>query len=244
MSESESPFLDFLIREGEELRRRLLWCLGALALVAGALIGLPNWEHSFALKLAAWLQQALLPAGIKLVFLDPLEPMMVVLKLSLIVAFTACSPLFIWHFLRFTMPAFEKGMRSFYLRFTFLALALFSLGAFLAAKFLLPLTLDMLLSYGISAGGVPQLTFERFYSFSALVVVAFALPFETPLIMGFLHRFNIVTSDNFRAWRWKAWGFFMILSQFVTPDPLVTPLIFTGLTIFLYELGLRLSKWL
>lgn len=240
---TEFSFLEFLQREGEELRRRLLWTLGALILVFGGLIGLPSWEASYSLKLAQVFQQSLLPPGTKLVFLDPLEPMVAVAKLTLAMSLAACSPLFIWHSLAFTAPAFEKGMRAFYVRFTLLAIGLFSLGLFLGWRFLLPMTLEMLLSYGQSAGAVAQLTFDKFYGFTAMVLLAFALPFETPLVMAFLQRFNIVEGAQFRQWRFKAWGIFILVSQFVTPDPLVTPALFSGLCILLYELGIRLSRF-
>ena len=242
MPEEGSPFIEFLIREGEELRRRLLWCLACFGLVSAVLLGAPTWEHSYALRLVAALQAALLPEGVKLVFMDPLEPMLVVFKVSLLASMLVSSPVLIWHFIAFTAPALAKGLRAYYVRFTLLALGLLSLGLWLTYKFMLPLTLKMLLAYGQAAGGTAMISFERFYSFSLMVLLAFALPFETPLLMSFLHRFNIVDVSNFRSWRWKVYGVFMIVSEFVTPDPLITPLIFIALSIVLYECGILLAR--
>jgi sec-independent protein translocase protein TatC len=242
MPEEASPFLDFLIREGEELRRRLLWCVAAFGLVSALLLGAPSWEHSYALGAVSFLQASLLPAGTKLVFLDPLEPMLVVFKVSLLLSMLLTAPLLIWHFLAFTAPAFAKGLRAYYMRFTVAAIFLFSLGFWLTYRYMLPLTLKMLMDYGVAAGGTPLITFDRFYSFSMLVLLAFALPFEMPLLMSFMHRFNIMDVKTFKSWRWKAYGVFMIVSEFVTPDPLITPLIFIGLSVLLYEGGIVLAK--
>jgi sec-independent protein translocase protein TatC len=244
MAESESPFLDFLVREGDELRRRLIWCLAVFLLVSCLLIGLPSFSDSYALRLMSWLQTQLLPPGLKLVFLDPLEPMAVAIKFSMLLSLVISLPVVSWHVVAFTAPAFSPGMRGYYMRFTFLALLFLLAGLTLTGVFVLPMTLKMLLDYGLAAGGTPLLTFNRFYMFSGLVLIAFALPFETPLIMGFLQRFNLVPVEQFKKWRFKAWGGFIILSQFVTPDPLVTPLIFSIACILLYELGIRMGKWL
>jgi sec-independent protein translocase protein TatC len=241
---SESPFFAFLSREINELRRRLLICLAALVLVAGLMMGCPSWQHSWALQGLSFLESQLLPAGLHLVYLSPLEPMAVAMKLSLAVAFLACLPLLLWHVVGFTLPALAAGMRPFYVRFALLSVLFMGAGLFLTYQFMLPLTLKMLLAYGTAAGGVPTLTFENFYSFCVLVLLAFALPFEAPLVMGFLQRFNLVEAKTFRSIRLKAYGVFMIVSQFVTPDPLITPTIFCLVSFALYEIGILMGSLL
>lgn len=242
--QEEYPFFAFILRELDELRRRLLWCLGALALCSGALLALPSWDHSYIMRLSAWLRAELLPAGAKLIFLSPLEPMAQMIKLALVLSVLLCLPLLLWHFLAFTRPALPEGLRGFYARFLVLAVGLLGLGLAFSGVFLAPLTFKILLDYGANAGGEAQLTFERFYSFIAVLLLAFAIPFELPLLMGFLHRFNLVSADWFAKNRFRAWGVILLISQFVMPDPLVTPLIFTGMGIVLYEGGLHLGKWL
>jgi sec-independent protein translocase protein TatC len=240
----ESNFIQFIIREIDELRRRLVWCLGSLGLVSAVLMGAPHWEDSYAIRLSNWLRIQLLPPGAHLVFLSPLEPMAQIFKLALCVAFVVCVPVLAYHFLAFTRPALAEGMRGFYVRFMVLAMAFFGVGLVFSGCFLAPMTFSMLIHYGVQAGGEAQITFERFYSFITLFLLAFSAPFEIPLIMAFLHRFNLVPADWFRAHRRQAYGVFLLLSQFVTPDPLVTPLIFTAMGIFLFELGILMANWL
>jgi sec-independent protein translocase protein TatC len=239
---SEYPFFAFVLREAQELRRRALWCLASVGLVSGVLLGLPRWEDSYVLRFSAFPRDALLPEGAKLVFLSPLEPMAQMIKLGMTLGLVASVPVLVWHFLAFTKPALPEGLRGFYVRFVLLAFLLFSLGLAFSALVLAPLAFDMLIGYGVAAGGEAQITFERFYSFISVFLVAFALPFEIPLVMGFLHRFNLVSLDWFRSVRLQAWGVGMLLSQFIMPDPIVTPLIFSGLFIVLYEGGLLFSR--
>lgn len=239
---SEYPFLAFVLREMVELRRRLLWCLASIGLVAGTLLGLPRWEDSYVLRFSDFLKHALLPEGAKLVFLSPLEPMAQMIKLGMVLGIVASVPVLVWHFIGFTKPALPEGLRGFFTRFVLLAFLLFALGLAFSALVLAPMTFDMLIRYGVSAGGEAQITFERFYSFISVFLVAFALPFEIPLVMGFLHRFNLVPLEWFRSVRLQAWGVGMLLSQLIMPDPIVTPLIFSGLFILLYEGGLLFSR--
>lgn len=241
---SEYPFIDFIVREVDELRRRLLVVLLALALVSGLMMGAPSWEHSWALQLLSYLQTHLLPQGVHLVYMHPLEPMAVAMKVSVAVAILLCLPLLLWQFVAFTAPAMAPGMRGFYVRFVTLSIAFVSLGLFLTYAFMLPLTLKMLLAYGQASGAEPMLSFDRFYGFCLLVLLAFALPFETPLIMAFLQRFNLVEAKTFRSIRLKAYGVIMIVSQFVTPDPLVTPTLFCVVSFLLYEVGIWMGAWL
>lgn len=239
---AEYPFFAFLLREVEELRRRFLWCLGSVGLISGVLLGLPSWEDSYVLRLSLFLRNALLPTGAKLVFLSPMEPMAQMIKLGMVLGVVGSVPVLIWHFLAFTKPAMPEGMKAFYGRFVVLAFVFFAVGLAFSALVLAPMTFDMLISYGVKAGGEAQITFERFYSFITLFLLTFALPFEIPLVMAFLHRFNLVGVDWFRGNRLQAWGVFMLISQFVTPDPIVTPLIFTVMGIVLFESGLWLSR--
>lgn len=240
----EFPFLAFVMREAEELRRRALWSLASVGLVSGILLSFPRWEDSYILRFSVFLKQALLPEGAKLVFLSPMEPMAQMIKLSLAVGIVVCLPILLWHFLRFTRPALPQGLQGFYVRFIVLACLLFALGLAFSSVFLAPLTFKMLIAYGVQAGGEAQITFDRFYGFITLFLLAFALPFEIPLVMGFLQRFNLVSADWFRSVRFQAWGVIMLVSQFVTPDPVVTPLIFTAMGIVLFESGLLFGKHL
>jgi sec-independent protein translocase protein TatC len=241
---TESNFFQFIIREIDELRRRLLWCLASLGLVSAVLMGAPHWEDSYVIRLSNWLKQSLLPAGAHLVFLSPLEPMTQMFKLALAVSVIACVPVLTYHFLAFTRPALSEGMRGFYARFVVLAMLFFAIGLCFSGFLLAPLTFEMLIRYGVQAGGEAQITFERFYSFITMFLLAFSTPFEIPLLIGFLHRFNLVPVDWFKGHRRQAYGVFLLVSQFVTPDPLVTPLIFTAMGIALYEVGILMAKWL
>ncbi len=240
----ESPFLRFVFSEFGELRRRFLWCLAILVLVCGALMGLPSWEHSWVMDISAWVQARLLPPGMRLVFLDPLEAMLVMFKVSMVVSLAACLPVLAYHFVAFTAPALDRGYRWFYTGFVLASVLLFALGAGLTFFFFLPLTVHMLVQYGLAAGGVAQITFDKFYSFVFLFLLVFSLPFEAPLVMGFLHHYNLVPASTFRTSRLKVYGVLIILSQFVTPDPVITPTIFIVMTILLYESGILLCRWL
>ncbi len=235
---SQENFFDFIARELEELRRRLVWCLGSLALVSAVLMGAPHWEDSYVLRLSALLKEKLLPAGAHLVFLSPLEPMVQMFKLSLALGVIICLPVLVYHFIGFTKPALAEGMRTFYIKVILLALGLFFTGVLVSGLFLAPLTFDSLIHYGMAAGGEAQITFERFYSFIFLFLLTFATPFEIPLVMAFLHRFNLVGVDWFRAHRRQVYGVILLISQFVTPDPLISPLIFTALGWTLFEVGI------
>lgn len=248
MADEESFFkpglFAFLAREFSEIRRRAFWCAAFLVVASSILIGCPHWEDSYVMRISMMAENALLPAGVHLYYQKLMEVMLVNFKISLVLAIAASVPLLAYHFVAFTAPALDRGYRTFYLGFVAAAVGLFALGILLTSVFFLPLTVKMLVHYGMASGVQPMLSVDEFYSFVFLFLLVFALPFEMPLLIGFLHRFNLVPAATFKSLRFKIYGVILIVSQFVTPDPLITPTIFSVMNIALYEAGILLCRWL
>ena len=73
----------------------------------------------------------------------------------------------------------------------------------------------------------------------------FSLPFELPVVMGFLTYAGIVSTEKLKSIRKSAYVIIAIFSAAVTPDP--TPfsmLILTSILILLYELSIFISLFL
>ena len=126
---AEMPFLDHL----EELRWRILYSL--IALVIGGIAGFVIVTE---LDVLHWLIEPVepfLPEGQKLVYLTPLEPFFLTLKLALLVGLLLSGPVLIyqiWAFVapalhreerRMIVPAFYLGLILFFITFVVLALS-------------------------------------------------------------------------------------------------------------------------
>ena len=103
----------------------------------------------------------------------------------------------------------------------------------------IPVTIDIFVKYGTSAGAVPMISMDSFTNFLFWMIVIFSLPFELPLVIGMLARAGIVSAKGLRSSRKAAIMIILIFTAVITPDP--TPfsmLVLSACLILLYELGI------
>ena len=119
---------------------------------------------------------------------------------------------------------------------SFIVLLLFAAGACLA-YFLMPLWLNLLTAIvGNNAVFFPDL--DQYLSFLTLLIVAFGVTFELPVVIVLLGLLGVVSSAWLRRRRRMVWLVVVIGAELVTPgvDP-VTPLFLALPLIGLFELS-------
>src|SRR6478752_4073344 len=101
----------------------------------------------------------------------------------------------------FITPALDPKEKRYAVPFVLSAIVLFALGAFVAF-----LTLEPALNFLLNIGGTaqrPLLTYDKYLTLVALMVVAFGLSFEFPIVLVFLLIACIITTAQLRhARRW------------------------------------------
>jgi sec-independent protein translocase protein TatC len=234
----------------EELRRRLIICIISFLALTCILLFVPSVDGSLITKLSKHLQAHFIPViqpgllqfGIKLVFLDPLEPIFVLMKLSALISLAVLLPLFFYQVIAFVSPALTPRRRGVLIWFSAGSIVFFAIGALLSYFFLIPATFRILIGYGLSTGAVPQLSIGKFFDLLLWMFIMFSLPFELPLVIGFLNMAGILSTEKLKKIRKPAYLGIAIFSAAVTPDP--TPfsmlILSAGLVLF-YELGIIIS---
>jgi sec-independent protein translocase protein TatC len=239
-----------VIEHLEELRRRIIICIVSFLLLTFLFFFLPSFHDSFSNQIIKYLQNYFLrniltPLGLKLIFLDPLEPIFVSMKMSAFLSIIILIPLFLYQIFAFIAPAFTSSMRKQIGWFLFGSVFFFLVGAIVSFFLLIPKTFKILIEYGLSTGANPQFTINKFFNFLLWMFLIFSLPFELPVVMGFLTYAGIVSTEKLKSIRKSAYVIIAIFSAAVTPDP--TPfsmLILTSILILLYELSIFISLFL
>jgi len=232
--DTPKPFLEHF----SELRVRLLRVLLVVTVLVCIFMSFPSIKNSIAVMLFQSLQNRFLPQGIKLIFIDSLEPIFVVTKLSLAASIFCASPYILYEFIGFMGPALLENELKSTLGIILSSTLLLVFGASLSYFFLIPATFKILISYGVIIGGIAQITFERFFSMLVAMFFVFALPFEIPVVILFLAKVGVVSSHWLKEKRKYMYVSFFIFGAVVTPDP--TPFSQTLLSIsmiILYEIG-------
>lgn len=227
-----------LISHIEELRNRLIRII--IVVLAVSCVTFP-----FANQLLIRIQNDLLPGGIRLIVISPLEAIWAQIEVSLLVAFVVALPYIIYEIMKFLKPALKGSENSFLMKTIPPALILFGIGAIFTYKTVLVITLKFLLGYATSAGVIPLLTLGDFISFVLLMILMFGLLFELPLVCCALASLDLIDSDTLTDNRKGAYVGILVIAGILTPDPTpFTQLIVTLPMILLFEVSVLLTKYI
>jgi Tat protein translocase TatC len=225
------PFLDHL----EELRLRILRSLAAL--VVGAGVGFWLVQQ---FRLVAFLKIPIapyLPDG-KLTVLSPTDPVMIVLKLSLVTGLVLASPVIIWQVWAFLSPALYQKERKALMPALVTGLVLFLAGGAFAWLVVVPKALQVLLSFQAESFAT-MITYEKYFGFVLQIVLAMGLSTELPLLLIILTALGIVTPATLSRFRRVAVVLAFIAGALLSPGAdVISMLMMTAPLLLLYEVGI------
>lgn len=231
--EATMTFLEHL----EELRRRILWSLAALAL--GTMVGFYVTTRYEVLGFLTRPIRPLLEQG-RLAYLHPTEPFMVTLKVSVFLGIVLAMPVLFWHFWRFVAPGLlEREKRIFFPALT-ASVLLFVGGAMLAFFLVLPMGLKFFLGFAQEALQ-PVITIDRYFSFAVQVTLMFGFVFETPLVILVLTYVGVLSPRTLRRYRRHAIVAMAIISAVLTPADIFSMLFMLVPLYLLFEISVALA---
>lgn len=233
-STGEMPFLDHL----EELRWRIIWSLGALAIGVGL-----GFLIVTKLKLLHLLQQPIAPflAGHKLVYTHPGDTFSITLSSAMIVGLIIASPVILYQVWAFLAPALHRHERKVVIPVIVGAVFLFVAGVALAYFFVLPLTLGFLMNFQVESLE-PMITASDYFGFVTILALTFGAVFELPLLILALAALGMVTPKFLARFRRYALVLSFILSAIITPgDIFIATLALTIPLYLLYEVSILLA---
>lgn len=232
---AEMPFLEHL----EELRMRLFWCAGAIAvggIIAAVLFNLPGFD------VITFLSRPILPYlhGAKLIYTHPSDAFQVVLDAGFALAFVIASPVILYQLWGFVSPAMYAHEKKIVLPVLAGIVALFIAGVALGFFVILPLTLRFLVNVE-STSLTPMISASEYFGFAIYMCLAFGAAFELPIVVMGLTALGLATPMFLAKYRRYAIVGGLIVGGFITPDP--TSMFAIAVPMYaLYELSIALSK--
>ncbi|MFH1538514.1 MAG: twin-arginine translocase subunit TatC [bacterium] len=215
----------------DELRTRLIISLIAIAVCSAAC-----WFLNLkALELLTSRVEG------KLIYLGPADAFLARLKISLIMGLAVATPVIFWQAWLFVAPGLYPRERRYAGPVIIIAVLLFALGGAFGL-FTVPITLNFLQKFG---GGVLEATYtvDKFMSFATSIILAFAIVFETPLVLVFLAKVGVVTHKTLAASRKYAFLIILIVAAVLTPADIVSMLIMAGPLYVLFEISLFATRF-
>lgn len=232
---AEMPFLDHL----EELRTRLIWCLGAVAI--GAVVGFVLVTHFDVLGLLIAPIQPFLN-GTKLKYLSPTEPFFITLWLAILVGILLALPVVVYHIWSFLAPALKPSERRAIVPSLYLGLVLFACGVAAAYYIVLPMTLSFTMGFQV-ASLEQSIVIGEYLDLVTRLLLAFGAVFELPVIVLILSALGLVTPEFLASKRRHAVVGVTVLASVITPGDVITVTLMMMMPMYgLYELSIFLSR--
>ncbi|MBC7236056.1 MAG: twin-arginine translocase subunit TatC [Chloroflexi bacterium] len=215
-----------------ELRSRMLKAF--IALIIGTAISVVFTPQALALLISPLARP---PQAI-----HPTETFIVYFRIALIGGAAIAMPVIVYQAIRFVMPGLLPEEKK-YLYFLLPGVTIFFIGGIaFAALIMLPAAISFM--QGFLADLIEnQWTLDNYIAFVTRVLFWMGIVFQTPLLMFFLAKLNLVTAKKLSRFRKYAIIVIAVIAALVTPTPDPVNMMIVMVPLYLlYEVGVILAR--
>jgi sec-independent protein translocase protein TatC len=239
---TEAPLIEHLI----ELRRRLIYCLvGFVIAFIGSFVFSTDILHYLILPFKWGTGEDVSLISIKL-----LGVFLVKLKIAFFGALFITFPLIAVQVYRFVAPGLYANERNAFRPYLMATPVFFLLGAGLVFFFLLPVAIAFFYSLAAGTGtdgaaGIQLMPdIEAYLDFVMMLILAFGLCFQLPVILTLLGQAGILSYEQLKSGRkFAIVGVFVVAAVLTPPDP-ISQIAMAVPLIGLYELSVQAVRFM
>lgn len=232
MDDAALPITEHL----SELRKRLGWIVGALAL--GTAVSFNQSEAIFGFLVEPVIDA--LPEGTKLQAIKPTEIFFTYLKSALLAGFILSLPVFFWNVWGFIAPGLYPSERKAVVPFVFFSTLLFGGGAMFGYTMVFPVIFNFFTSFD-SSFAESAWTMQEVFSLTTRLFLAFGIAFELPIVVFFLSITGILSARQLLSGTPYAVLIMFVLGAMLTPPDFVSQIMLAVPMIALYLLGVGVA---
>ena len=199
-----------------------------------------------------WLESAMQAIGVdfrfeeyhvNLIATDLSSQFMTHITTAVYLGLLGASPYILYELFRFISPALYENERKYSVQVAGIIYVLFLLGVLMSYFVLFPISFRFLGTYSVSAKVVSNITLDSYISTFVSLTLVMGLVFQLPVIAFFLGKLEFVTSEMLSRYRKHAFLVIMLVAAIITPPDLMTLILVTIPLYLLYEVSIRVVRW-
>jgi sec-independent protein translocase protein TatC len=182
-------------------------------------------------------------ASINLINIELAGQFMSHLMISIIVGLVVAVPYIVWEFWRFIKPGLTESERKNTRGAVFIISMLFLTGVLFSYFLVVPLMINFLGNYQVSASVTNQIALTSYTSSVTMMTLIMGLIFEFPILVVFLTKIGILSPSLLKKYRKHTIVVILIIAGLITPSPDIFSQLIVAVPLYcLYEISLSVSS--
>jgi sec-independent protein translocase protein TatC len=193
------------------------------------------------------MKRDLLPEGATLIYISPVEVIMLKLKIAFIIGIILAVPL-IWHYVYKTLKV-RFGLKNPIKKpqliiLIIAAVSMFIVGICYSYFLMMPLVLNYLYVMSSAAGVAATYSIYEFISFVVTLTFLVGVAFEIPILIVFTVKAGLVQTATLKEYRRYVIVAIFVVAAFFTPPDVPSQLIVAFPMVIFYEVGIVAADFL
>lgn len=164
------------------------------------------------------------------------------IKISVIAGFLLSFPYIVYEIWRFVKPGLFRHEKRSARKTMFLISFLFFLGVVMGYYVIVPISINFLGNYSVSANVENQIYFTSYINLMSSICFASGLIFQLPVLSYFLTNIGILSPALMRRYRKHAIVVILLLSAIITPPDMFSQILLGLPLLILYEISISISR--
>lgn len=180
---------------------------------------------------------------VDLIATDLSSQFMMHITTSVYLGLLGTSPYILYELFRFVSPALYETEKRYSVQVVVIVYLLFIIGVLMSYYVLFPISFRFLGTYSVAERIHSTITLDSYITTFTTLTLLMGVVFQLPVIAFALAKFGFISSNMLSKYRKHSFLVIMLVAAIITPPDLMTLVLVTIPLYLLYEISIRVVKW-